>query len=287
MKIEEICEIEKDVSFKTLTSIKIGGLIKYVAHPKTIEQLQQLLKHLQTSGIKYYVLGNGTNVLATDKKYDGVIIKLNYFDKIYRRENIIYAGAGAGLNRVINYAIKAGLGGMEEGSGIPGSVGGGVIGNCGAHNFEMSKVIKDVWVLREGKLIKLSAKECGFGYRSSSFKPGDIILKASFELKYANIAKLKNKQKKVLEIRSAFPAYASMGSVFKRVEGVIVSKMLDEMGFKGLKSGKACVSKEHAGIIVNLGGAKAKNVKKLIKTIKNRVKKQKNIVLQEEIKYIE
>lgn len=287
MKIDEICESERNVSFKSITSIRTGGKVKFIAHPKTLEQLATLVSFLEDGKIKHYVLGNGTNVLPPDQKYNGVIIKLDKMSKIYRRKNVIFAYAGANLMDVITFSIYAGLGGLENGSGIPGTIGGGLKGNCGANGFEMADFVKHVWVLRDGKIKKLTKEQCGFEYRKSNFLPKDIIIKASFELKPQNKGRLIQTRNEILQKRKAFPPYPSMGSVFKRMDGIVVSKMLDQMGFKGKRCGKAMVSKQHAGIIINLGGAKSKNIKKLIKNIKKSVKKQKNIDLIEEIVHID
>ncbi len=286
---KKICDkfnIIKNVSFKTLSSIKTGGRARYLAFPNNEEDLVTLITYLKSHHKKYYVLGNGTNTLAPDGMYRGVIIKLTELNTVIVNENKIYAEAGASLNRVIGLALANGLAGLEEGSGIPASIGGGIIMNCGAYNFEMSKVLNKVRLLRDGRVIELDKSECGFGYRTSTFKEDDVILGGEFILKKEDEEKLRERQKAVLEKRKNFPCLPSLGSVFKRKEGLIVSKMLDEMGFKGFCCGGAKVSEQHAGIIVNYQDAKSKDVLKLINIIKNRVKNEKNIILEEEIKIL-
>ncbi len=286
---KKICDkynIVRNVSFKTLSSIKTGGRAKYVAMPQTEEALISLLKYLNAYHKKYYVLGNGTNTLPPDGVYKGVIIKLFKLNTVVVNENKIYAEAGANLNTVINLAINNALAGLEEGSGIPASIGGGIIMNCGAYSFEMAKVINKVRLYRKGKIIEFSNKDCKFKYRGSGFEKDDIILGGEFELKKDDVEKIKERQMQVLKKRKGLTPFPSLGSVFKRQEGIIVSKMLDEMGFKGQQVGFAKVSDNHAGIIVNVGNAKSKDVIKLINSIKRRVKEEKNIILEEEIKIL-
>lgn len=287
-RIRYYCKnVQKNVSFKNLTSIKIGGKAKYVTFPNSESELKNLIAYLNKREIKYYVLGNGSNTLACDGKYKGVIIKLSSFNALYCHKNFIHAGAGCTLANLIKFAIANSLAGLEEASGIPGTVGGAVKMNAGAFNFEMAKVVRGVYVLREDNIVYLKNKECKFGYRSSGFLDGDIIISADFKLSGGDQKELLKRQQEVLALRKSLPKYPSLGSVFKRQEGVIVSKLLDEMKFKGVTFGGAMVSKEHAGIIVNVGDATSEDVKDLINYIKKRCFLEKNIVLEEEIKFLD
>jgi len=286
---KKLCDrynIVRNVSLKTLSSIKTGGKAKFVAFPQSEEELVSLLKFLNKRHKKYFVLGNGTNTLMPDGVYRGVIVKLSQMNAVAIKGNKIYAQAGASLGRVISLAINNGLSGLEEGSGIPASIGGGIIMNCGAYNFEMANVITKVRLYREGAIIELDNKQCKFRYRGSGFEKDDIILGGEFELKKDDVEKIKERQKEVLKKRKGLSPFPSLGSVFKRQDGIIVSKMLDEMGFKGCYYGDAKVCENHAGVIVNNGNAKSRDVIKLINIIKKRVKEEKNIILEEEIKIL-
>lgn len=287
-RIRYYCKnVQKNVSFKNLTSIKIGGKAKYVTFPNSESELKNLIAYLNKRKIKYYVLGNGSNTLACDGKYKGVIIKLSSFNSLYCHKNFIHAGAGCTLANLIKFAITNSLAGLEEASGIPGTVGGAVKMNAGAFNFEMAKVVRGVYVLREDNIVYLKNKECKFGYRSSGFLDGDIIISVDFKLSSGDQKELLKRQQEVFGLRKSLPKYPSLGSVFKRQNGIIVSKLLDEMKFKGVTFGGAMVSKEHAGIIVNVGDATSEDVKDLINYIKKRCFLEKNIILEEEIKFLD
>lgn len=285
--LNAVCKnIQKNVSFKNLTTMRVGGTAKYVAFPSDEKELIQLIEFLSKKHKRYFILGNGSNVLPPDKKYKGVIIKLNNFNSLAREENLIHAGSGVKLISLINFAIENGLKGLEDASGIPATVGGAVKMNSGAFNFEISKVIKRVTILRGGKIISLENCDCGFEYRKSGFYDTDIILAADFVLEYGDKEELISRQREVLEKRQKLPKQPSLGSIFKRQEGLMVSKLLDEMKFKGVTFGGAMVSREHAGIIVNTGDATSEDVRELINYIKKRCLKEKNITLVEEIKYL-
>lgn len=279
--------VEKNVSMKTLSTMRAGGKASFLVCPASVRELKNLINFLKMTRTKFFLLGNGSNVLMQDKTYKGVIIKLSLFNRLSLHKNYIHAEAGVNLASVIALAVKNSLAGVEEGIGIPATIGGAVRMNSSAYGFEIAKVLRGVHILRDGKVIYLRRKEIKFGYRFSGFKYDDIILSADLCLERDGLEAIRARQRKVFEKRCALPPLPSLGSIFKREEGLIVSKMLDQMHMKGRRVGDAMVSEAHAGVIVNLGNASCRDVKELIRQIKTQCFEEKSIVLHEEIKYLE
>lgn len=279
-------KVERNVDMKTLNTMRVGGKASYLVYPSDVRELTNLINFLTMSSTKYFVLGCGSNVLMCDKKYRGVLIKLSLFNRMSLHKNFLHIEAGVMLASAIAISVKKGLTGLEEGIGIPATIGGAVRMNASAYNFEIARVLRGVHILRNGKVIYLRRKDIKFGYRFSEFLPKDIILSADFKLDYGDKDVIVQRQKFVLENRRLAPRLPSLGSIFKREKDLIVSKFLDDMGFKGMREGDAMVSEAHAGVIVNLGRARCEDVKKLIIKIKAQCFKEKSIMLHEEIKYL-
>lgn len=283
-------EIKLQESLSQHTSFKIGGPADFVVLPKTLEEFIRLVLFLKKQHIPYYVLGNGTNVLASDQGFEGVIIKTTNYKGITKSDHILEVLAGTSLNRVGLFAKEHSLQGLEEGAGIPGTIGGAVIMNASAYGFETQEVILGVLAMVEGKIKYFTNEECQFAYRNSVFKnyPDCIILRVDCVLKEGNEAEILQKREEILLKRKTNQPlnWPSAGSVFKRLDGVIVSKLLDEEGFKGYTLNGAQVSDKHAGFIINIGDATAKDVRNLINHIKTYIKEKHNIELVEEIKYL-
>ncbi len=289
-KIYKTGQILENEELRNYTSFKIGGVADFMVIPKTLEKIVKTMLFLQENNIAYYVLGNGTNVLASDKGFRGVIIKMSGFQGIEVHDNIIEVLAGTSLNKTCLTAQDNSLQGLEQGSGIPGTVGGAVIMNASAYDFETKKVVLGVLAIVEGKIKYFTNAECEFSYRNSIFKnyTDCVILRVDFVLEQGNYDQLKAiREETLLKRRTNQPLdLPSAGSVFKRIDGVIVSKMLDEEGLKGYNINDAEVSTKHAGFIVNKGNATAGDVKQLINEIKAHIKLKRNIDLIEEIKFI-
>ena len=231
------------------------------------------------------VLGCGSNVLVSDRGYDGTVV-INRFEEISVCGDTVTAGSGTRLGVLCNVLCESELGGLEWASGIPGSIGGAVRMNAGAFGGQISDVLLFADVLRDGELIRLGVSELGLGYRTSALKSGDVIISATLRLQKRdkkNIADLAAEYRaKRLETQ---PKGRSAGSVFKNRGGVPVAKALDNLGFKGYRIGGAMVSNEHANIIVNTGDATADDVYSLIKTLKSALE-DIGYDAQEEIIYI-
>ena len=271
------------------TSFKIGGNADFYVTPSTISEFKNIVSFLKSSALPYIVIGNGSNLLVSDKGIEGVVISTEKLLNLSVNNNTIYADAGVKLSVLAAEATKNSLSGLEFAQGIPGSVGGAVYMNAGAYDGEMKNAITSVTILSDDEIISVSADVCDFGYRTSVFqKTGDIILGAEFLLEPGNkddiTAKVydfasRRKLKQPLEFPSA-------GSAFKRPEGFFAGKLIEDAGLRGFSVGGAQVSEKHCGFIINKGGATATDVLNLIKHIKTSVYVRFGIKLHEEIKFI-
>ena len=279
-------KVLKNESLKNYTSFKIGGRAKFVVMPSDIAELVDLIDFLENKKIKHFVLGNGTNVLAPDETYNGVIVCTKLLNSVRLYSDYVQAFCGATINEVCKFYADHNMAGFEDAFGIPGSVGGAVKMNASAYEFEMSKVVAGVFALVDGKIKYYTNEECGFNYRTSVFNNAVII---SVDLLKTERPCNRKRMSFVMNLRKSFQPLnmPSAGSVFKRIDGKPVSKIIDELGFKGVSIGGAKVSEKHAGFIVNCDNATAQDVKLLINKIKKQVYLSKGIVLEEEIKYIE
>ena len=274
-----------DEEMKFHTSFGIGGKVKYFVVVNKTKTLIEILKRTN----KFFILGAGTNLLFQDKIYDGTIIKLGKeFNRFKINENTITVGSGVNLFYLCKILKENGLLGMEFLFGIPGTVGGGIVSNAGAFGKEVANYVKKVKIF-DGKRVYWT-KNFNFEYRNSSFKKNrQIVLAVQFELEKGSQQEIEKLQQEFWNRRKESQPIGekSAGSVFKRIytdkEIIFPAKLIDKLGLKGAKIKDAEVSLKHAGFIVNKNNAKAKDVLKLIKKIKRKVKKENNITLEEEI----
>lgn len=282
--------IVTNVDITKMTSFKIGCICKYFVEITSVSHLKKIMKYCKHNNIKYFVLGNGTNVLIGNKFYDGIVIKFgNKFANFKIKKNIIECESGLNMFALNRLACNNGLSGLEFSYGIPGTIGGGVVTNIGAFGGELKDVLKTITVLENGKIKTYKVDECGFGYRDSIFLTNKaIILKVTINLKFSDKASISSKMEQNITKRHAMQPYASYsaGSVFKRKPNVVVSKWIDEAGLKGKRIGDACVSNIHAGFIVNDGKATCQDVINLIEYINNLFYQEFNENLELEIKLI-
>jgi len=283
---------QENVSLTDQTSFKIGGPAKYFFTAKSKEDLIEAIKKIKKLKLAFFILGGGNNVLALDKGYNGLIIKIANLQFLIRNCSI-HAGAGLNLAKLVNLATNKSLTGLEWAAGIPGTVGGAVYGNAQAFGNKMSDCIKSVEVfdIKTSKVRTLKKRECKFSEKESIFKKKKnlIILSVILELKKGNKNKIEKKIREHIYFRKKNQPlkFPSAGSVFLNQPGKLASSyMIDRAGLKGRKIGSAQVSEKHAGFIINKGGAKAKDVLKLIKIIKKEVRKKFKVSLKEEIQII-
>jgi len=262
-----VANVKEDVPLSTKTTFKIGGPAKFFVLVKTKEILVRLISALDFIEEKYFVIGNGSNVLAGDSGFDGVVMKLG-FCEIIDNGSFIYADAGAQLGAVLKYVRARDLGGLEWSFGIPATIGGAVYMNAGAHGGVMSDVVVCVDVLRGGNVVTLEADKLKFSHRTSVFQRNkDVILGAYFYLRKGYDQELENA---VREKRKLNPTQPSAGSTFGTAG---IGKILDDLGLKGKRVGGAMISEQHAGWIVNVGDATCSDVLALVKQIKRGVLK--------------
>jgi len=310
---------KKNVSLKNYTTFKIGGPAKYFFLAKNKTELIEAIKKAKKNHLPFFILGGGSNLLVSDAGYRGLVIKNETKNFKIKKEKII-SESGVPLGQIIGAAIKKGLGGLEEGSGIPGTVGGAVYGNAGwpKGKWAIGDLVEKVEILwPNGKTEKVGKRWLSFNYRNSRFKKikinKPIILEVVLELKKRKIKDLKKKQQEILRIRrEKIPAGFSAGSVFKNPRlrrgfsgqakgfsagelgeedkssssSFAAARLIEECGLKGKKIGNVKISEIHSNFIVNLGRGKAKDVIKLIKLTKQRVKNKFGAVLEEEVQYL-
>lgn len=287
----ELGKIITDVSLKEYTTYKVGGKAKCIIYPKNIDSLIILIRKLKASNITFMVLGNGSNVLFSDKVYDGVIIKLDELNKIEFIGNRVVAGAGVPLMKVASQSIRRGLTGLEFATGIPGSIGGAVYMNAGAYKSDMGYVVSKVKVLTpKMTVITMVNRELDFHYRTSFFKKNKdyICLEATIKLQKGNKEAIEqvvsDRKKRRLETQPL--EFPSAGSVFRNPPELFAGKLIEDLGYKGLIKGGAKISEKHANFIVNFNQAKASDIKELIDFIKQAVKEKYNIDLLVEQEFI-
>ncbi len=273
------------------TTFRIGGPARYFAIVNSEEDLIKTIKLVREENQEYFVLGNGSNILVSDKGFDGVVLQLSgEFDTIHLSGNNIIAGSGLLLSQVAKTALDNSLAGLEFASGIPGTIGGAIVMNAGAYGSEMKDVVKAVRILwlepDEPTIETLTLDDLKLSYRHSILKERKgIVLDVKLTLKPGSKEEIKSimddlaakrREKQPLE-------YPSAGSTFKRPEGYFAAKLIEDAGLKGYKVGTAMVSDKHAGFVVNTGGAKATEVKQVMDHVVHTVNQSFGITLEPEV----
>lgn len=289
MNIKEILEKSKlnkenlyyDEPMAKHTSFKIGGPADVFIKVDNIEELKETLDLSKKNQIPLTIIGNGSNLLVTDKGIRGITAKLNLKDIEIKNENnkqIIKVDAGVPVGLLAQKLLKEEITGFEEISGIPGTIGGAVIMNAGAHGKELKDILKKVTAMDyNGNIHEFTNEECLFSYRNSRFqKEKYIILQATLELEKGNSTEIKEKMDEYMQFRKEKQPieYPNAGSTFKRGEDFVTAKLIDEAGLKGYKIGGAQVSEKHAGFIVNVDNATAKDVIELTDYIKEKIEEK-------------
>ncbi|MEO0225472.1 MAG: UDP-N-acetylmuramate dehydrogenase [candidate division WOR-3 bacterium] len=278
--------IRQGVKIGPLTSFGIGGPARYLIDVYDLKSLLTVLRVLKEQKIKVFLLGQGTNILVSDRGFNGAVIRLKgSFTKIEHRGNLLIAGAGARLIDVVKTAHHAGLSGLEFAIGIPGSVGGALKMNAGAFGESIGPCVKKLWAV-DGNLMHkcYSKRELKFAYRSSNIGKNTIITRAVLKLKPAARTEICAREEYLQKYRWAHqPRGKSAGSIFKNPKTISAGRLIEECGLKGKRIGDAVISEKHANFIINCGKARARDVKRLIQLIKDRVYKLKKVKLTEEV----
>lgn len=273
------------------TTFRIGGEAACFIRISTQEQLIRLIPYFNQVGIEYFVLGNGSNLLVSDHGYSGVILQINdKFNKIDVEGTVMKVQSGALLSQTARCALDHGLAGLEFASGIPGTIGGGVVMNAGAYDGEMKQVVKSVKVLSgDGEILDLDNSTMEFGYRTSIIKNRRFtVLEVTLQLKEGNREEILKKTEELsARRRSKQPLeFYSAGSTFKRPEGFFAGKLIMDAGLRGYSIGGAKVSEKHCGFVVNTGKATATDVADVIAEVQDRVKDKFGVFLEKEIIYL-
>lgn len=272
------------------TSFRIGGPVEVMILPNSVEALKQVLKKTALLDCKRAILGAGTNILAPDEGLSGIVICLkDCLDGMtIENANQMRAAAGVTMTRAAVFAANHGLSGLEFAHGIPGTVGGGVYMNAGAYGGEICQVCQSVEVLtQEGEYKLYSADEMDFSYRHSKLEDtGEIVISATFKLEQKPQEEIRGRMQELMNKRKASQPleYPSAGSAFKRPIGGYAAALIDNARLKGFRIGDAAVSEKHAGFIINIGAATAKDVKELLKQVAVKVKETSGIDLYPEVR---
>lgn len=285
IKNYSIGEYKENVSFKTLTTYRTGGNARLVVYPKSIDSLKVLISFIKSNNISFKIFGNGSNILASDKDYDGVIIKLtklNHFRILFNR---LYIESGASLMGISNTLCKNGYSGFEFACGIPGTIGGAIYMNAGAYLEDISRVLISAKVLdlNDLSIKKINNKKLDFRYRHSALQDGNnyVILSGVFKIKKGNRNKILKLivERKQRRVESQPLEYPSAGSVFRNPLDNYAGKLIEDCNLKGYKKGGAEISDKHANFIINKDDATSQDIKDLMDLVHDTVKEKYDVDL--------
>ncbi len=310
-KLKQYGKLKTSEPLSKHTSFKIGGLARFFVLVETLEGHVELMQYLDGIGVPYMILGGGSNMLAGDNGFDGVVIHPQY-QNISRKGSLVIADAGALTVSVARFSMKEQLTGFEWGVGVPGTIGGAARGNAGAMGFEMKDSVYSVKTFRDGDVAELNSAQCEFGYRSSIFKAtSGVVLQVTLELEPTESKELMKQAIEYLSYRNSTQpqGHASTGCIFQnadtakyrsellshfdessepvqkflRVGKISAGWLIEQAGLKGIRQGNALISEQHGNFIVNIGGATATDVQSLIDMVKETVYTKFGITLEEEI----
>ena len=284
--------VKKDEMMSSHTTFRVGGPASYFVSPDGEEALKKVLLLCREEEMPYYILGNGSNLLVSDKGYDGVMILMGEsFSEIREEEACeITAGAGALLSRIAKEAMERSLTGFEFAAGIPGTLGGAVVMNAGAYDGEMKDVLKAVRVMeKSGRILTFTGEELELGYRHSCIPEREYtVLSATISLRKGDKDKIRDKMAELAQKRRDKQPleYPSAGSTFKRPAGYFAGKLIDDAGMRGYREGGAQVSEKHCGFVINCGGATAEDIRSLCRSVQRKVKETSGVDLETEVRMI-
>jgi len=282
------CRYLLDESLKNHTTFKVGGKCSIAVFLNSEQSVADTVGYCRRSGMKFAVLGNGSNIIAADNDFDGAVLIMgsDFSEITYIRDGETECQAGLMLSKLCTAMMHEGLTGMEFAYGIPGTVGGAVYMNAGAYGGEMSDIVVSADYLDTDGTIKTIMKEnMDFSYRHSAFmKSGRIILKVRVKLKKGNVSEIEQKMNELLEKRKDKQPlnYPSAGSTFKRPEGAFAAALIEQCGLKGLTVGGAQVSEKHSGFVINKGNATFDDIMQLVAAVQEKVKEDTGYSLEME-----
>ena len=293
-KLENICSnVKFDEPMSKHTTFRIGGNADAYVCANSEDEIINVIKLCKEEDVRFYIIGNGSNLLVKDEGFRGVIIEIgNGFNEIEVIDDETFAAkSGILLSRIAAFALERELSGFEALSGIPGTLGGAVVMNAGAYGGEIKDVVTEVYVLdNDGNKRTISNADMEFGYRTSiASKENLIILGAKIKLNKGNKDEIKalmndfngrRRDKQPLE-------YPSAGSTFKRPEGYFAGKLIEDSNLKGYTVGGAQVSEKHSGFVINIGNATCEDVLKLISDVQDKVFNDSGVKLEREVKILD
>lgn len=286
------CVVKYDEPLKNHTTFQIGGKCIALIEPKKVEDIIEAIKICRENNLKFFVIGNGSNLLVPDDGYNGVIIKIkSEFSNIQVEGESLIAHSGAKLSEVYTVAYENSLTGFEFASGIPGTIGGAIFMNAGAYGGEMKDIVESVEVLDldNYEVKELKNEELDFSYRKSIIQRKNyIVLTIKLKLKKGNKEEIKAVYEDLRERRNSKQPlnFGSAGSTFKRPEGHFASKLIEDAGLKGYHINDAWVSEKHSGFIVNKGNASYKEVMELIEYVQKVVFEKFEVKLETEVRIL-
>ncbi|MGH7913534.1 MAG: UDP-N-acetylmuramate dehydrogenase [Candidatus Binataceae bacterium] len=273
-----------------LTSFQIGGPADVLLAVESEDELRAAMAAAWCARVPAFCLGAGTNLLVSDRGVRGLVVRLaEGFTRLEFDDLRVRAGAAAQFGTLVEEAIGCGLKGLEFGEGIPGSVGGGLVMNAGAFGGEIARVVRLVHgVSEQGQSLALSGDEIKFSYRRAELPPHFVITRVDFELEHGDREQLRARVAELKAKRAARQprGLPNAGSIFKNPPGNFAGRLLESAGLKGTRLGAAAFSTEHANFIVNLGGARAEDVRSLIELARSRVKEQSGVALEAEVRMV-
>lgn len=281
-----------DEPMKKHSSFGIGGKAKILFLPQKKEDLKFILKYSVKNKIDTFFMGSGSNILMSDKGFDGILISLkrSFKNIVFNNNGEIVAGSGVMLRRMVKEAIDKNLKGLESLAGVPGTLGGALYMNAGAYGAEISNYFLSARIINmNGEEIELTKNDVKFSYRKSTFPKDCILIEARFKFDKGDIEKIKNNKNKFSNSRVENQPlnFRSAGSIFKNPSSSLAAGyLIDQAGLKGCRRGGAMISDKHANFIVNLGKAESSDVIYLIKKIQDKVFAEFNVNLNLEIKLV-
>lgn len=306
-ELQNYGEVKTNAPFKKMTTFAIGEMAQCLVTVTDTDKLVGLLNYLKDSGVDFFILGGGSNLLMPDRDVEDVTVRIQT-KKIEMADDLtIMCDAGVGFGTLINLSLAHSLEGLEWGVGVPGTVGGAVRGNAGAMGKNIATCLEKVKVWRDGEVLEIQNADCGFNYRESSFKfNGDVVLRAWFKLKPGDKKEIMLKAQTYMKQRSGrYPHTPSAGSFFKNIQiakwpgkieelpelfrerGMIpVGWVMEQLDLKGLTIGGAKVSDEHGNFVINFNNAKQEDVLKIVEVMKERAYNKFKLELEPEVEII-
>ncbi len=270
------------------TWIKIGGPADYYVEPADVEDLVAVMKVIRESGLSYMLLGRGSNILVSDEGYRGVVLNLEEgLTSVTLDGDLVSAQAGLRITKFVDFCVQNSFAGVEMLAGIPGTMGGAIMMNAGAHGGETADHLVDVEALRGDAVVRIPKSECSFSYRRSRIE-ADLVVGARFRLAKGDKDALIRRRKELIKKRNETQPLElpNLGSMFKNPAGNYAARLIETAGLKGKRIGDAQISEKHANFVVNHGAATSAEVMQLVDLVRRTVYQSSGVHLELEVKLV-